>query len=249
MSASVLLAPFQRPMRRFLDGRARRLRHRLNRLLMRYSELADQAVFKPESFAWTADLERSWEIIRAEAETVVRARAQAPPLGDVSPAHRRLDHQRRWRCFFLWGYGVRMDENCRKMPRTAALVERIPGLLSAMVSVHEPGTHLPRHRGPTKGHITCHLPLFVPAQRDKCRIMVDGRVHHWAPGRVFVFDDTFPHEVWNESEEDRVILLLHIRRPLRAPGRWLQDMVYGFLRLSPFVKDVQRNLARPGRPA
>jgi beta-hydroxylase len=32
-----------------------------------------------------------------------------------------------------------------------------------MFSMHEPGTHLPRHRGVTKGMVTCHLGLKIPA--------------------------------------------------------------------------------------
>ena len=84
---------------------------------------------------------------------------------------------------------------------------------------------------------------MVPADRNQCRIDVQDRTYHWQPGRFFVFDDTCRHEVWNDSKEDRVILLLHVRRPLRAPGRWVQQAVYQLVRVSPFVQDVRRNLA------
>jgi ornithine lipid ester-linked acyl 2-hydroxylase len=47
---------------------------------------------------------------------------------------------------------------------------------------------------------------------------VEDQTYHWQPGRFFVFDDTCRYEVWNDSEEDRVILLLHARRPLARPG-------------------------------
>jgi hypothetical protein len=50
--------------------------------------------------------------------------------------------------------------------------------------------------------------------------------------------------VWNDTEEDRIVLLLHVKRPLRFPGSMLRDMLFGVLRASPFVQDGVRNLQR-----
>jgi beta-hydroxylase len=68
---------------------------------------------------------------------------------------------------------------------------------------------------------------------------------------VVVFDDMYPHEVWNDTDEDRIILLMHLKRPLRFPGTWLRDLFFAILRASPFVKDGVRNLERweKARPA
>jgi hypothetical protein len=41
-----------------------------------------------------------------------------------------------------------------------------------------------------------------------------------------------------------VVLLLHLKRPLRWPGTWLRDAFFAVLRASPFVKDGVRNLER-----
>jgi beta-hydroxylase len=64
----------------------------------------------------------------------------------------------------------------------------------------------------------------------------------WEDGKVVVFDDMFPHEVWNDTNEDRIILLLHIKRPLKFPGSALRDLFFAALRASPFVRDGLRNL-------
>lgn len=120
------------------------------------SLLGNPEVFDASIFPWTRNLEDNWPAIREEAEAILRRKSNAPPVGDISPDHRRLDHRRTWRVFFLWGYGYLADQNCLLAPRTAALVDEIPGLVSAMFSVHEPGTHLPRHCGPNQG--SCDLP-------------------------------------------------------------------------------------------
>jgi beta-hydroxylase len=59
---------------------------------------------------------------------------------------------------------------------------------------------------------------------------------------VVVFDDMYPHEVWNDSNEDRVVLLLHVKRPQRFPGCLVRDGFFSALRRSSFVRDGLRNL-------
>ena len=35
-----------------------------------------------------------------------------------------------------------------------------------------------------------------------------------------IFDDTFNHEVWNDTDETRVVLFVDVLRPLPSPSRW-----------------------------
>ena len=95
---------------------------------------------------------------------------------------------------------------------------RFPGLNSAFFSILAPGTHIPEHRGVTKGLITCHLGLIVPRDGD-VRMRVGDRIVRWAEGETLVFDDTYDHEVWNETSGTRVVLLIQFERPLRQPGQ------------------------------
>jgi len=106
-----------------------------------------------------------------------------------------------------------------------------------------PGMHIRKHRGPTKSLIVCHLGLKVPEKRDRCVIAVDGEVRSWEEGKVLVLDDTHKHEVWNDTDQIRVVLLMHIRRPLRFPGSLVGGFIYHAIRNSPFVRDGQKNVA------
>ncbi len=228
--------------RKLVKRYGRKLRKVINQFVAKYSLVGNPDVFDSKDFSWTQELEANWESIRDEALALMDNREQIPHLGEISPDHQRLDYQRSWRTFFLHGYGYRVDDNCAKAPVTASLVEKIPGVLSALFSVFEPNTHLPAHKGVTKGMITCHLPLIVPNQPEKCRIAVNDKTYHWTPGKFFIFDDTEQHEAWNETDQDRIILLIHVRRPLRAPGVWLQNAFFALIRISPFVQDVRQAL-------
>ncbi len=146
-----------------------------------------------------------------------------------------------WRSFFLWGYSYPIEDNLAQCPKTAAVVARIPDLNSAFFSILAPGTHIPAHRGVTKGLITCHLGLIVPRDGD-VRMRVDDRIVRWAEGETLVFDDTYDHEVWNETAGTRVVLLIQFERPLRRPGKWIADLFLGIVRRSAFVQEARDNI-------
>ncbi len=128
---------------------------------------------------------------------------------------------------------MRVAQNAALCPRTAALAEQVPGLISAFFSIHTPGTEIPEHRGVSKSIINCHLPLDVPDEREVCGIRIDGRDYGWQEGRTLIFDDTYPHSAWNRSDRPRVILLLQFRRPLHFPGSLLAGAFLGFSGAAP----------------
>jgi ornithine lipid ester-linked acyl 2-hydroxylase len=167
-----------------------------------------------------------------------------PALREISVDHEKIAVDERWRSFFLWGYGIRSNRNCARCPETARVLERIPGLLTAMYSVMLPGAHVPRHNGPTKAIVTAHMGLIVPREREKCRMAIGDHEVVWQEGQIAIFDDMFPHEVWNDTEDHRVILLLHLKRPLCFPGSLVRDMLFALVRASPFVRDAVRNFER-----
>lgn len=208
-----------------------------------FSTVGNPPVFNNEVFSWTKSLETHYEAIRAEAITMLEERDKIPPLRKVSPDHDRIATDEKWKSLFIWGYGYKFDRNAALCPVTAREVEKIPGLISAFYSIHEPGTHLPRHYGPTKGTITCHLGLKIPTT-EGCRISVNDEIYTWQDGQCFVFDDTYYHEVWNDTDEDRVILLIQFERPLRQPGKAVADGFLWLIRRSPFIQTTLRRIKK-----
>lgn len=216
----------------------------LDRLLMRFAATEEYKVFPNELFPWISYLEENWSVIRDEAQTLLRDRMSVPSIRELSSDHEKIAVDDKWRSFFFWGYGLRVDANCARCPETARALDRIPGLLSALYSVMLAGGHVPRHTGPTKAILTAHMGLVMPLRRENCRMQIGDHEVVWQEGRVVVFDDMYPHEVWNNTDEDRIILMLHLKRPLRFPGSALRDLLFAVLRASPFVRDGLRNLER-----
>ena len=116
------------------------------------------------------------------------------------------------------------------------MLETIPNLQTAWFSILAPGAHITPHKGVTKGIVTCHLGLIVPKDRDNCYLRVEDERLNWEPGKIFVFDDTAVHEVRNDTDEERVVLLWHVDRPMKAPARLLHKTFVAGLKKSSFFK-------------
>ena len=114
-------------------------------------------------------------------------------------------------------------------------------MTAACFSILSPGKHIPPHRGPYKGVLRYHLGLKVPEPTERCRIRVDDEVEHWEEGESLVFDDTYNHEVRNETSGERAILFLDVKRPMQQPMAALNDLVLGLLRYTPVVQDAYEN--------
>jgi ornithine lipid ester-linked acyl 2-hydroxylase len=220
----------------------KKLRRNADALIERSSLVANAPVLDSRDFAWTQILRDHWRTILDEARAVLEHPEAVPLLDEVSPDHKRIAPPGKWRSFFLRGYGCDIDENLARCPQTAAIIRRVPNLNSAFFSILAPGAHIPAHRGVTKGLITCHLGLIVP--KGPVRMRVDREIVQWAEGRTLVFDDTYEHEVWNDTDATRVVLLVQFARPLRQPGRWLADLFLWGVRHTAFVREARQNVER-----
>ncbi|MEM9600428.1 MAG: aspartyl/asparaginyl beta-hydroxylase domain-containing protein [Pseudomonadota bacterium] len=220
----------------------KRIRKKINPYIKRHSRIPDQAVFGREHFPVLEALEENWEVICEEALAVLAYRDAIPALAELSPDHARLDTEGKWRSFFMWGYGFRFDPNCWRCPETFRLLRKIPGLRTALFSIHDPGMRIAPHSGVTAGVCVIHLGLKIPTDWQNCAIRVDDQIVHWREGKAFAFDDTRKHETWNDTDDTRVILLLHVDRPVRFPASILSWVFMQAIRYSPFIGDARRQM-------
>lgn len=232
-------SPKKRP---FVIRAGKSLRDSMDRISGANSLIPVEPVLSPDNFPWTSLLSDNWQGIAEEAAMVMRHRNAIPPLRELSPDHGRLGQDGKWRSFFLVGYGYEVAENCARAPLTASLVRQIPDLNSAFFSILEPGATIPPHRGVTRGIVTCHLGLSVPRDADRCWMEVDGQRVVWRNGEWLIFDDCFQHQVANETDDYRVILLIQVKRPMRFVGRMAHNAWLWGIRHSPFVQDARRNI-------
>jgi tetratricopeptide (TPR) repeat protein len=83
---------------------------------------------------------------------------------------------------------------------------------SAYFSVLSSGARLRAHTGPTNIRLRVHIALSVPA--DGAAMRVGNETRPWRVGEALVFDDSFEHEVWNESDEPRLVFIFDVWHPM-----------------------------------
>ncbi|HET6621141.1 MAG TPA: aspartyl/asparaginyl beta-hydroxylase domain-containing protein [Dongiaceae bacterium] len=229
--------------RRFVKRAGFRLGKVVRTIASGQSLVEDRPIHDSGVFPFLAPIEANWTRIRAELDSLLRSRANLPAFHQISPDQRYISKGDEWKVFILFGFGVPSRRNCARCPETARLLrESVPGLQSAWFSILAPHYHIPRHRGISKTVLRVHLGLIVPVRRDRCVMQVDDRVVGWEPGKCLVFDDFYRHEVWNDTDEERVVLIFDFDRPMRPFGRVVNKLLMWGIKRTAYFKDAERNL-------
>ena len=134
-----------------------------------------------------------------------------------------------WHSYMLNGSKNSLfKERC---PKTAEVIDTLEkeGLLFGtpfgfcFFSTLHGNSSIQAHSGPMNLRLRMHLPLVVPKQetagnqqsrsRPATGIRVADQVREWHEGKAIVLDDSYVHEVWNDANSPRVLLLLDLWHP------------------------------------
>jgi len=177
--------------------------------------------YEREAFPWLGEVEAQTPAIREELIGLLESEAGFEPYV-ASEANRPhgdfhgLNDSRDWSALHLYLDGAPHPENIERAPRTFAAIQAAPLCHCArrtptvMFSWLRPKTRIPAHNGMLNTRLICHLPLIVP---PGCGLRVGNEVREWEEGKTLIFDDSMEHEAWNDSAENRVVLLFDIWRP------------------------------------
>ncbi|KAK3607047.1 hypothetical protein CHS0354_015358 [Potamilus streckersoni] len=155
-------------------------------------------------------LEDNWQTIREEGLSQLDQKT-----GAFIPEEENLREKGDWKQFTLYQRGRKVEQNCAKVPKTCALLDRIPDATTCKrgqikFSVMNPGVHVWPHCGPTNCRIRAHLGLIVPPG-PKIRVVNETR--EWLEGKFIIFDDSFEHEVWHNGKDLRLVLIVDFWHP------------------------------------
>ncbi len=178
-----------------------------------FSGLRNTPYPDPADFDWVPRLEACYEALREEG---LRLRDVLRPSsysgvhqggrwmqGNISAFGSRLPAD-----YWQGAEPVKAIEIAQSLPRFCGFSGYPFGQF--LYSVMEPGLHIPRHTSADNLRVRCHLPLAIP---DNCRIRVAGETRQWQEGKVLFLDDAFYHEVWNDSDRERLVLIVDFWHP------------------------------------
>jgi len=206
---------------------------------VRFSKHGNPPIYDKETFPWVKNIEDNWEKIRKELDEVMERREDLPSFHEIMPEVETITTDNNWKTFFLAGYGLESDENAKRCPETVRLLKQIPGMKTAFFSILSPNKHIPAHKGPFNGVLRYHLGLKVPEPKEKCRIRIDKEITHWDEGDSIIFDDTYNHEVWNDTSGFRAVLFVDFVRPVKFPFNLFNKLVVSAAAFAPFIKEAE----------
>lgn len=202
----------------------------------------DKTFYDTRDYPWIQDFEKHYPQIRSELDTILSQPQFTPSWESISndPNVRVGDS---WRVFIFKAYKNRSARNCNLCPQTAALIDKYPEITTAWFSILAPHKNIPEHRGPYNGVLRYHLALQIPQDPTTCGIRVGQDIRQWEAGKSLLFDDTHLHEVWNNSDEVRVVLFIDVLRKLPFPLNLLNRMIVNLISYSDMPKHVVKNIS------
>ena len=101
-----------------------------------------------------------------------------------------------------------------------------PDIISAVISILDPGVGIPKHRDYSAAFMRYHLGYIIPADKTATFIVVGGQKYSWKEGEGVMFDSSYQHYVENNAKERRAVLYVDVLRgnlpePIRTLNRWL----------------------------
>ncbi|MEJ2418365.1 MAG: aspartyl/asparaginyl beta-hydroxylase domain-containing protein [Exilibacterium sp.] len=177
--------------------------------------------FQTKNVHWIQKIEENWGVVYQEYLKISKMLELLPPIDEISQTQKHLNEDKKWKIFPFFGYGVTFDKNLERCPETTKLLQIVPGIRGAMFSIMSPGKYIEPHVGAYCGVIRYHLGVKIPDPIEQCGISVGGEIRHWEQGKSILFDDTHTHSAWNNTSDERVVLLIDLERPLEG---WLDKI-------------------------
>ncbi|CAM9307376.1 unnamed protein product [Discosporangium mesarthrocarpum] len=170
--------------------------------------------WEPEEFPWISSLEEQSHIVIDEfsafmdnpLSSFARDSACSEIMG-VGWSGVRLQRLGKW-----------IPENCSKFPKSVQLLKdlNIPiAVRGVMFARQVPGTGVSPHSDGRNFILTTHLGIRVP---DNCWMRVGEEKRTWEVGKALVLDTSFEHATRNDSDTDRIVMIIDYWHPGEGLG-------------------------------
>ncbi len=172
-----------------------------------YPGLTSIPIHDSQSIPLSRKLEDKFKVIQNEV--------QALSDDEFHSEAEQIKRSGRWEVLILFEAGKKNVENCRRLPELTAILEESGDARTSAGLIYlsrlRPHTQVSAHRGGTNSRLRLHLGIRIP--EGDCGMRVDNKTLSWEAGKTIVFDDFYEHEVWNNTDQERLILLVDIWHP------------------------------------
>lgn len=162
-------------------------------------------------------MQANWQTIAEEMSGIING-TERIELSSTNPPY--LSNPQAWKNIYFYNFLWKKHVNCAKYPRTYALLSSIPNLTFAEFTVLEPHSQVLPHIGETNTTMRGHLGIVIPGTLPHAGIRVGDQERSWQQGKVVLFSDAHRHNVWNDTDGRRFVLVFDVMRPEFASKKW-----------------------------
>lgn len=203
---------------------------------------------KPYDFerpVWVNDFLKDIDLIIDEWNSYRLKSNFGTPIDELSDVQKHLNTDKKWKSVLLYVYSYFNKKEIESFPKLKKLVQKHQHSLNLVLfSTTEAGKHILPHRGSNFGVLRLQIGIDIKYPNDCCLRVEDKKVF-LKEKEVFIFDDTFTHEIANNSQSYRTVLIIDYFRPYP----WIYDKINRFLvkkkANSGYVQSVVKKINEP----
>lgn len=184
----------------------------------------------------------NYEIIKDEINGLLKYVNKIPLTHDAIPYNFYIsrDYDKKtgkgWKFLAIKIEGKITEIGKLHCPKLSSLVD-ISIIRNATVSILEGKRHIPIHHGYFKGYIR-YLFCVIEPKTNHSFIYINKEKYIFKENEGILWDDLFPHEVYNMSDDYRVCIYLDVLRKL--DNRVLNFLLKNFIKFTKYSKEINK---------
>lgn len=200
-------------------------------------------IYNSTKFPTDKILKKNFHAIKDECTNIYKLKNSLMNFADINKIILYSDeHADKWKVFPIKFYGEINKTAYKLCPNICKIIEECKDVHIALISILEPGRYIRPHKGPCNTMLRYQLAVQIPSDRKNCWIKINNHKYNWKEGESIVFDDTYLHEVYNNTNEPRIILFLDIERPVKNIFKSINKKLLKISKLTKFIKDTNNNI-------
>ncbi len=105
----------------------------------------------------------------------------------------------------------------KKFPKLMEALANVKRLKNVTFSLLPANTTRHMHNIHNKDLFRAHIPIILPENVGECGICVEKECRTWEYDDFLLLDENLMHQVWNNSNTDRIILLIDVKKVAISP--------------------------------
>ncbi len=168
----------------------------------------EPSFYNPEKFQWARELEALAPQITEEVKRISQDKNAAFQPYFIE----KLSGKDGWKTYSFKTWGVNVNKALSLSPVFEQIANQYPQIVSISINSLPSHSRIAPHHGDSNTFYRSHLGIDIPAGLPECGFRVNQESRPWGNGKFLIFNDGNNHEAWNESEEDRTIVVFDVLR-------------------------------------